>query len=429
MLYLLRLAFKNLTRYKKRTIITSITIIFGLALYIIMDSMLIGMEIESERNLFWYETSMARIQHKDYIKEHDLLPLIYPVKNPDAIINHLLEEEGIKTAPRIDFKGEAIVYKDPYPEDGSLPIHCIGIDLEKDSNVYRLKGSIMEEKGRFLQQGDIGIIIGSKLAKYLGADVGFPLLIQTRTIDGMAQTIDTEIVGIFKTPNPPLNASTVYMNLDMADKFLEMDGAVTSISMLFSESLDAEKESARILTSLKNSFGNTVKEIDVVSWKILAEDYVAVIAAERGGASIMILLVMIIAGIGISNTILMSSYERINELSMMRALGMNDWRIKFSFILEALGIGLIGTIGAMILGAGLNYLLITYGIDYNTWFNIDFSEMDIGYRITGVLYGVWKLSSFITVLAVGTLLPMAVAWFPVRKTTKISIVDGLRKGV
>ena len=137
---------------------------------------------------------------------------------------------------------------------------------------------------------------------------------------------------------------------------------------------------------------------------------------------------MIIAGIGISNTMLMASYERINELSMMRALGMKDWKLKFVFILEAFGIGLIGTIGALLLGIGLNYLLNTYGMDYNSLFNIDFTEMDIGYRTAGVFYGVWKLSSYITVIAVGILLPMIVAWFPVRKTTKISIVEGFRQG-
>lgn len=427
MLYLLKLAFKNLTRYKKRTIITSLAIIFGLALYIIIDSVLVGLEMESERNLFWYEVSMARVQHQEYIKEAKLLPLIYPVKNPDAIINHL-SKEGIKSTSRIDFKGEAIVYRDPYPEDGSLPIQCIGIDLEKDSDVYRINGSMEEDKGRFLQQGDTGIIMGSKLAKNLGADVGFPLVIRTRTKDGMIQTIDTTIVGIFKTPNPPLNASAIFMTIEMADAYLEMEGDVTSISMLFSESLNPVIESERLLTSLKNNLGDTAKDIDVVSWHILASDYLSIVAAKRGGTSIMILIVMIIAGIGISNTMLMASYERINELSMMRALGMKDWKLKFVFILEAFGIGLIGTIGALLLGIGLNYLLNTYGMDYNSLFNIDFTEMDIGYRTAGVFYGVWKLSSYITVIAVGILLPMIVAWFPVRKTTKISIVEGFRQG-
>jgi ABC-type lipoprotein release transport system permease subunit len=427
MIYLIKLAFKNLTRYKKRTIITSLAIIFGMALYIIIDSMLVGVELESERNLFWYEVSMARVQHTEYIKEEKLLPLIYPVKNSEAIIDHL-DKEGIKSAPRIDFRGEAIVFKDPYPEDGSMPVHCIGIDLVRDSDVYRIEGSMVEDKGRFLEQGDTGIIMGAKLAKNLGADVGYPLIIQTRTKDGTIQTIDTTIVGIFNTPNPPLNASALFMTIEMADTYLEMEGDVTSISMLFPESLDPDEESERLTESLKKSLGSDVSDVEVLSWTILASDYLTIVAAKRGGTSVMILIVMIIAGIGISNTMLMASYERINELSMMRALGMKDWRLKIVFIIEAAGIGLIGTIGALLLGAGLNYLLNTYGIDYNALFDMDFSEMDIGYRTTGVFYGVWKLSSYINVMVVGILLPMIVAWFPVRKTTKISIVEGLRHG-
>jgi putative ABC transport system permease protein len=427
MKFLISLAFKNLTRYKRRTLITAMAIAFGMSLFILMESMLIGLEKESERNLFWYETSMARIQHTNYQEENKLLPLIYPVTKSKAIIAHL-GKDNIKATARIDFKGEALVYQDPYREDGSLPIHVIGIDLKNDENVYRIKSTIIEGQGRFLIPGDQGIIIGSKLAKNLGAKVGYPLLIRTRTKDGIIQTIDTEIVGIFKTANAPLNMSALFMTLEMANEYLEMDGDVTSISLKISESKDIEKEAKHILTSLKKALGEKVSELDVVSWKILAADFVAIAAAKKGSSSIIILLIMIIALVGISNTMLMATYERIQELSMMRALGMKDSNIIVAFLIEAAGIGIIGSIAAIIFAVGVNYPFVEYGWNFGSLYPFDITEMDVGYRTSGTIEGVWKMSSYIIVLLVGIILPIIVALWPAYKSTKMKIVDGIRDG-
>jgi len=69
MKFILSLALKNLTRYKRRTIITSFAIAIGLMMFILVDSLLIGVEQESVRNLKWYETSSARILHNQYFYE------------------------------------------------------------------------------------------------------------------------------------------------------------------------------------------------------------------------------------------------------------------------------------------------------------------------------------------------------------------------
>jgi hypothetical protein len=76
------LAWKNLSRYRKRTIITASAIAFGLAVYIFMDGWLKGAEIESERNLVLYETSAARVLTRDYWAEHDRMPLASAIEDP-----------------------------------------------------------------------------------------------------------------------------------------------------------------------------------------------------------------------------------------------------------------------------------------------------------------------------------------------------------
>src|SRR6056297_471508 len=88
MKFLINLAFKNLFRHKRRTIITSIAIAVGLALFILIDSMLVGIEEDSTRNLVLYETSSARIMDRDFWDDHENLPLKHSFGSPEEIIRN-----------------------------------------------------------------------------------------------------------------------------------------------------------------------------------------------------------------------------------------------------------------------------------------------------------------------------------------------------
>jgi hypothetical protein len=83
MKFLISLAFKNLTRYKRRTLITAGAIAFGLMMYIFIDSLLLGLEIESVRNLKWYETASARVLNEDYWENRFQRPLDINIPDPD----------------------------------------------------------------------------------------------------------------------------------------------------------------------------------------------------------------------------------------------------------------------------------------------------------------------------------------------------------
>jgi ABC-type lipoprotein release transport system permease subunit len=94
MKFIITLAFKNLMRYKRRTIITAVAIAFGLMMYIFIDSMLMGAEYESVRNLKWYETASARILDDQYWENRFQYPLDLNIDNPDTILSNL-KEKGI----------------------------------------------------------------------------------------------------------------------------------------------------------------------------------------------------------------------------------------------------------------------------------------------------------------------------------------------
>lgn len=131
----------------------------------------------------------------------------------------------------------------------------------------------------------------------------------------------------------------------------------------------------------------------------------------------ILFLVFIIAAVGVSNTMLMAMFERMREIGMMRALGMKDRDILFSFLFEAGGIGLVGSLVGILLGVLANLYLVNVGFD----FGFVFRDMDIGFRIQNVMRGAWSIATIAKAFFSGIGLSMLVAIFPIRRALKLDI--------
>ncbi len=412
MTYLPRMAFKNLARYKKRTLITASAISFGLMMFIVIRSLLIGIDTESEINLRLYETASGRIMVPGYWDERENAPLEKSF-NPSSV-QEVLKDSGAAFAPRISFAGDLIFYKDPFPEDGDLPGFFTAVDPVSDGEVFNLPDGIVE--GRWLKEGDYGLVIGHWLAEDIGAEVGSTVLVETETIDGFPQLFDLEIVGIINCPNPEVTRSGMYLPLSVADEFLEMNGAVTEVNVNFGRDKRADAAFDRLVPQIEKL------GLEALNWEILGADFIAISEAKSGGTGMIIMLILIIAGVGISNTMLMAVYERVRELGMMRALGMKDIQIWAMFLWESAGIGLLGGFIGVGLGALVNWPLAKYGIDYSFLLR----ESSFGYRIQGQMYGVWDVQSILTAFLLGVGLAVFVALFSTHRVLRLDIPASLR---
>ncbi|AEV29992.1 ABC-type transport system, involved in lipoprotein release, permease component [Sphaerochaeta pleomorpha str. Grapes] len=416
MKFLFSLAMKNLTRYKRRTIITASAIALGLMMYIIVDSVLMGAEQESIRNLKWYETSSARIYQKDYWDERLQLPLDRSIQDTEKVLS-LLQDNGWTGTPRTMFSADMILYSDDFGEDGNLPVLVTAIDPERDNAVFHYSDTL--EDGRFLEKGEEnGILLGSWLAEDIGAKVGYWVTLVTRGNGGFYEAMDMQVVGILNCPNPNVNRTLLMMDLDTASEHLAMDGSATEIDVFIPDDKNTDKE----VLAIGKTLASISDDLQVYSWEDLAKDYLAIAEAKRGGSSTILFLVFIIAAVGISNTMLMAMYERTRELGMMRALGMPDRQIRWSFIIEAGGIGLIGSIIGVVLGILFNIYLVNVGINYGMLLR----DIDIGYRIQNILRGTWSFKSIIVAFLSGIILSMLVALLPTRRALKMDIPSCLR---
>ncbi|MHC1692667.1 MAG: ABC transporter permease [Sphaerochaetaceae bacterium] len=410
MKFVLSLAFKNLTRYKRRTLITAIAIAVGLMMYIMVDSMLVGAEFESMRNLRWYETSSVRIHHPDYWEERLQLPLDANIADPYQVVR-LLDGQGIVATVRTAFAADMLLFAEDFGEDGNISTLVTAIDPTLDNTVFHFEDTLVE--GRFLAPGENAVVMGSWLAEDIGAKVGYWVTLLTRGNGGFYEAMDMQIVGIVNCPNPNVNRTLVMVPLDTASAYLAMDGAATELDLRLSDGVDIDEQTTRVQQILTSAGMDLV----AYSWEELAQDYLAIATAKRGGSSAILFLVFIIAAVGISNTMLMAIYERIRELGMMRSLGMPDKDIRLAFLFEAGGIGLIGSLAGVILGVLVNVFMVEVGLD----FGFLMRDMDMGYRIQSVLRGVWNYKAIAIAFVAGIVLSMLVALVPTRRALKMDI--------
>lgn len=419
--FLFGFAIKNLGRYKKRTLITASAIAFGLMLFIFIDGMLYGVDVDSQRNFVELETGAILVVDDNYLEEKDFLPLDYTIAEPSKVIEKL-KNAGYTATPRIPFSVDMVFNENPFPTYSTKRGIVTGVDPATVQDVFLYNGKLTE--GRFMEAGKYEVVIGSWLADDIGAKVGydFTLSCDAKPVitggRGTQQAIEVTIVGIIKTDNPKINKTGIFMPIDVVQKALRMSDETIelNIALPFYEDLDYHAAQLEKILDSENS------SLDVVSWKEWAADFVAINAAKRQGTSAILFLVFLIAAVGISNTILMALYERRKEIGMMRAIGFQDRDIFWSFLFEAGGIGILGSIAGIIMGALINIYMVNWGID----FGFIIKDMDIGYRIAGVMRSMWNPSALVAAGLSGFCMAVVIAFFPTRKALSLTITECIR---
>jgi ABC-type lipoprotein release transport system permease subunit len=417
---LLRLALRNLGRHRRRTVITAAALAAGVALFIFMDSMLHGIDTESQRNLVWYETGSGRIVSAAQHAELERVALQHELVDYQPVLA-ALAARGVAAAPRVRFAGELFF------GEGSLPVRLVGIDPALDPTVFRLPESLLPGGG-FLETGVPGLLLGAWMTDDLGIAVGDFVEVRTRTRHGAMQTLELELAGILLSPNPTINKGVGFLPLDVVQFDLDLEGvteiALGALRTRLGRSIPVpagatlEREIRRLNEELASAFPGVV----AVGWTELARDYLALLESDSAGNSVMLLLVFLIAAVGVSNTMLIAVYERIREFGVMRALGMDDAAIRATMVLEAGAIGLIGSLAGLAVGAAATWWLVQWGIDMSGLYG----NINLGYRVTGVFRGAWNPGIMLTAVIFGVAASMAIALLPARRALRLDVVQCLR---
>ena len=399
-----KMALKNILGNKRRAMLTFLIMSFGIAMYILMGGILKGFDKTSFENVINFETGHLKIQKADY--DEDDLGINNFITNYQSVLKELSQKKFITgLTERLKYKGQIDNGVDSYPA------LAIGIDNSSVNSVFNIKDFI--SKGNI---SDGGIVVGENLARDLNLKIGDSVYFTFRTANDMLDSVEVPISGIINAPDPQTNNSTLFFSLNFLQKLLGED-AITEINIKTSNLKKLSEYIIMIRPLIR-------KDLELLTWQEMAKDIFAITKAKHAGQNIFILAIIIIALIGIVNTMLMSVLEKSKEIGTLKAIGMTDVEVEKMFIVEGFIIGVLGSILGIILGVLFTWHFITKGIDITAFTND--SDMNVGYRVMGTVKAAWDIKTFIISITMTPIVSAISAYIPARLTKKMQPAKILR---
>jgi len=371
-----------------------------------------GVGKQSEMNLIENETSHLKIFAEGYKEEQETLPLDISIEQPEKLADEIEQIPHVEhTTHRITFATVLNNGLNDYP--------CLGIGIapERDEQVFNIKNAIVEG-GQYLKDGDEKMLLGSKLAEIFEVKQGDYLTVITRTLHDALDAWELEIAGIVNTGNPNIDNAVIYLPLSLVQQSLEMSGKATEIAVKIDDMKYLEQVSGDILSKLDR--GGIKSEVS--RWEELANDFIALHKAKKNGTVLIIAIIVIVAAVGIANTMLMAAFERTREIGVLMALGMKSRDIAWLFLLEGAILGLCGAFIGCLLGGGLTYYFEVYGWDISA----TYGDMDIGYPVKNYIYADLSVPIIIYTVIFGMAIAMLASLYPARRAAKLEPTEALR---
>ena len=406
--YLVKLARVNIAKARMRTILTFGIITFAMLLFIILDGMLVGFSRLSMDNVVGFKTGHIKILADGY---DDTMPYstAHLIETPETVETVLDDAEFVAGhTRRLVFSGEIDNGMD------ALSIIVFGIDPDTDGRVFKIDAYTRE--GGLEPQG---CLLGANLAADMQLGTGDLVYLTFRDTEGAFVSLGLLVTGIVESLNPAVNASSVFIHLDEAAGALRTNG-VSEISIR----TDAMHRADAYMQTLQERLPGT---FTLQGWREMAADVLAAIEIDTYGMYFFVVFIAVIGMVGIINTMLMSVYEKTREIGTLKALGMTDGEVKALFVIEGMMIGVVGGLAGLAIGALGNWYFVVHGVDITALVG-ERVDMDIGYRVMGVIRSGWNLAAMVWAFALCVTASALASLYPAAKATKMQPVDCLRVG-
>lgn len=344
MLYL-KLAWRNIWRNRRRTLITMVSIVVAVLLAAVMRSMQEGQyEVMIDTTVGSF-TGYIQIHQQGYWDDKTLDNTLV---ESDSLYANIEQQSSVEeVVPRLESFALAA------GENQSRPAIVMGIHPQAEQALSDPENRL--QAGSYLEEDDEkSVLIGREMIQRLDVQVGDSLVLIGQGYRGQSATGLYEIKGTFSFPNPELNRSLVIMPIQTAQEFLATPGRLTAISLIIDNPNNVDKTVEKLRSVLSRD------TYEVMSWQELAPELVQSIQADRGSGIIIIMILYIIVGFGILGTVLMMITERTYEFGVMISVGTPRITIAAILAIEILFIA--------ILGSGIGLLL---SIPVAWYFNIN----------------------------------------------------------
>ena len=294
---IIKIAWRNIWRNKRRTLITASSLMFAVIFGVMMRSMQLGTYDRMIDSAVRQYSGFVQIQDTTYFSEKtidDLMADDFDLKEQVSKIDGV-----ISVLPRIE--SFALISSGTKTKGAFLQ----GIDVEQDSKMTGIDKKIV--KGKFLIPGDRGLLIGQRLASFLNINVNDSIVLLSQGYHGVTAADIFPIRGIIKIPNPNLDKLLLIGDISNVQEFYGAENLLTSMVVNIDDKKNIDKilpEVSKLLTDGK----------DVYSWTDLNKELQQQIEADNGGGIVMLIILYSVVFFGILGTIIMMTAERTQRV-------------------------------------------------------------------------------------------------------------------
>lgn len=338
------MAFRNILRAKRRSLITILAMAFALGIMVVYTGLMDGMIGDMKKNAVMLEMGHVQIHAEGYQES----PSIYKrIQTPDVLLERLAKA-GYTASYRLFASGLAA------HGNSSAGVYLRGVAPDLEAETMRLPHHLLA--GKWLNRNDPkDIVLGKRLAKTLSASLGDEIVIVSQASDGSIANDLYRVGGILKSISEEVDRAGLFMTVDAFRYLMVVAKGAHEIVITLPEDAD--------LNAAASTIANMAQEIEVSTWRQLNPALAQMIDAADAFLLPLVIITYIAVAIVILNAMLMAVFERIREYGVMKALGVNPYEVFFLVLTETI----IMTTAAAVLGLGfgvpLAFYLETHGIN------------------------------------------------------------------
>lgn len=403
---LIKLAWRNVFRNKRRTLLSGLAIGIGLASLIVADGVILGMEQSMISMATDTLLGQGQIHEKDFRKTLEVERVIndYP-----AVAAALEKEPTIRS-----FSPRTLSYAMLTSPANVESIILYGIEPEKERTITKISDAIL--KGSFLSSADPQkIVIGSKLADNLEVEVGDRLVVTLAQADtGDLSQAMFRVGGIYHFNMRDLDNGIAFITISKAQELLGLPGKVHEIAFHFKDISLSRNKSLPFWTTFSTN-GNVAE-----GWMDIMPELESLLQLSQFAVYITAIILFGVVSLGIMNTLFMSLYERMFEFGVLRAIGTRPLKMASMIIFEAGAISII----SIIIGITLGYILMLY----LGWSGIDYEGLEFGgLAFRDKLFPVQALSQYILYPSMLFVFTLIIGTYPAIYAARLRPAKAMRK--
>ncbi len=406
---IIKLAWRNVWRNKRRTVLTLLTILIGSAMIIVLNAFHRGSHDQMIEEAISANIGHIQIHEKDY---WDVRTIDYAFQPDEKLIKALTDDNRIAYFSKRIHADCLVSFKDT-----SAGAMIQGIDPVGEKHISNFHKNILSG-GRFIKPDDkTQVVIGEILAKNIGAQVGNRITMISQGFDGSMAAEKLEIVGLFRSGNPEYDQGLILMPITKAADTFSMMGYIHSITVRLNSSKDTEN----VIEYLKKFVD--IKSYEILGWDELIPEIVQYILMDDIGGYIFSFILFMVVAFGVLNTIQMTIFERTRELGVMLAIGTRPGHVVSMVMTESFLISILGIIGGLILGFAISNYFYFHPIDISNYAE-EMAMWGMSAN-TGIPAYASPINGSLTAILT-LILALFFSIFPARKAAGLKPIDAIR---